>query len=127
MTTQPTTAPHITRSQFGTTPEAHCTLCGAHTSGAGIWAHDIVQAWVTAHAADCTPATVRQRAAHYRDAAQLLADHVDEAPSDGTDWDDPAIAAAVDRLRAHLQQAAQRLETAAHTAEPATATEGTAR
>jgi hypothetical protein len=114
------TAPHITRSLFGTTPEADCRLCGAHTSGAGIHAHDDVTAWETAHARWCTPETVRVKAAHLRDAAQLIADHADEAPNDGTDWDDPAITAAVDHLRAHLTDTAHRLETAADTAEETT-------
>jgi hypothetical protein len=119
MTTQPT-APHITRRQFGTTPEADCALCGAHTSGAGIHAHDDVDAWETAHAADCTPAIVRQKAAHFRQAAELVWEYAEAGPSDGTDWDDPAITAAVDRLRAHLTDTAQRLETAADNAEETT-------
>lgn len=129
MTTQPDTAPHITRTQFGTTPEAHCALCGGHTSGAGIWAHDVVQVWVTEHANECTPESVRQKAAHLRDAANLIADHAEADPDDGTDWDHPAIRAAVVTLRLRLQDTANSLENAAHTAQlaTATATEGTAR
>lgn len=116
MTTQPD-IPHITRTVFGTTPEADCALCGAHTSGAGIWAAADVDYWVTGHAADCTPASVRQRADHYRDAAELLWVHADADPDDGTDWDQPVVLAAAGSLRAHLYDTAQRLEQAAHDAE----------
>lgn len=125
MTTQP--APYITRTLFGTTPEADCTLCDGHISGAGIWAHDIVQDWVDDHAAECTPESVRVKARHLWDAANLLADHADADPDDGTDWEDPAIRAAVVALRLRLQGTANRLAAAARDAQLATATEGTAR
>lgn len=122
-TTPPATAPHITRTVgYGGTADADCRLCGAHASCTGLWAAQDADAWTQAHARWCTPETVRVKATHLRDAAELLWEYAEADPSDGTDWDDPVVTAAVDRLRAHLQQAAQRLEAAAHTAELATAT-----
>lgn len=113
-----TTASHITRSTgYGGTSEADCTLCGAHASSHGMWADDDIQAWIDDHATQCTPDTVRVKAAHLREAARLLADYIDTDPADGTDWDHPVVLAAAGSLRAHLYDTAQRLETAAHDAE----------
>lgn len=122
MTTQPDTTAHITHTVgYGGTADADCRLCGAHASSHSLWATDDTDAWAQAHAADCTPATVRQRARHLWDASRLIAEHAEADPEDGVDWDHPTVRRVVAALRLRLQDTANSLENAAHDAEKGTA------